>query len=257
MTGSCPCGQVTFKLLKPPLFVYACHCPVCQKASGTAFAIHANIERTAVAVTSTTQPVALAAPYRRCTACPTCAAILWGNEVFGAPICDVRVGTLDTPNLLEPDWHAFITSKLNWVTLPPDARTSTGHYDMKTAWPKDSLRRFMACLEEWNEKGLDAEKDVEKKEAYDGSEGEGEGEGEGEKTPTGDEGVSEDEESDEAFEERFRETERKLTERLEMLSLKLNENAHGKVEGAKTGDQATKDDEATKDDKVTENVKAA
>lgn len=229
--------------MKPPLFVFACHCVVCQKATGTAFALHANIERTAVVVTSATQPVALAAPYRRCAACPTCAAIMWGNEVFGAPVCDVRVGALDTPNLLEPDWHSYIMSKLKWVTIPADARTSKGHFDIKTAWPKDSLKRLMVCLEEWSEKGLGAEAEVEKENYHEGIEGEGEGEGE--KTPTGDEGFSDDEdESDEAFEERFRETERRLTERLEMLSLKLNDNVHGQAEGAATGAEATKDEKA-------------
>jgi hypothetical protein len=244
MTGSCPCGQITFKLLKPPLFVFACHCIVCQKATGSAFAIHANIERTAVTVTSTTQPVALAAPYRRVSACPKCAAVLWGNEVFGAPVCDVRVGALDSPGLLEPDWHSFIRSKLNWVTLPADARTSTGHFDMKTAWPKDSLNRLVACLEEAREKGAETtdEKEAEKEE-LDGSDGE--------RTPTGDEGLSEaEEESDEAFEERFRETERKLTERLEMLSLKLNDNPHGKVEGPKEGAEVLSNESATEGGKA-------
>jgi hypothetical protein len=111
---------------------------------------------------------------------------------------------------------------------------------MKTAWPKDSLNRLVTCLEEAREKGAETkdEKEAEEKEELDGSDGE--------RTPTGDEGLSEDEEeSDEAFEERFRETERKLTERLEMLSLKLNDTPHGKVEGAIKGAEAPTDEKAT------------
>jgi hypothetical protein len=86
----------------------------------------------------------------------------------------------------------------------------------------------MLCLEECGEKEKEPEVENlagEEEEGYNGSEDEGE------RTPTGDEAGSEDEESDDAFEERFCEIERRLTERLEMLSLKLDVGSHTKGEG--------------------------
>lgn len=37
MSGSCLCGAVTYTLSSPPLKRFICHCPNCQKFSGSAF----------------------------------------------------------------------------------------------------------------------------------------------------------------------------------------------------------------------------
>lgn len=133
-------------------------------------------------------------------------------------IADVRVGTLDFPSLMEPDVHAFVESKVEWLRLPDNARTSKGHFGHKKMWPESSLERLDVCLDRW----------ARREAAKSGEDEKGEEGGDGEKTPTaGELGEGED---DEAFEKRFERTERMLQERLEVVRRKLDEE-DGRGEG--------------------------
>jgi len=44
-SGSCLCGAVSFCLLSGPRAVTNCHCRMCQKQHGAAFATYANVPR--------------------------------------------------------------------------------------------------------------------------------------------------------------------------------------------------------------------
>ena len=48
MLGGCPCGHVRYQLDLPPLLVHCCYCTSCQHQVGSAFAINAIVESTAV-----------------------------------------------------------------------------------------------------------------------------------------------------------------------------------------------------------------
>jgi hypothetical protein len=137
-------------------------------------------------------------------------------------IADVRVGTLDFPSLMEPDVHAFVESKVEWLRLPDYARTSKGQFDQKSMWPESSLRRLDVCLERWARRAKEAG-------LVDGAR-DGEG-GDGEKTPTAGEFADGEGEDDEAFERRYRETERGLQERLEVLRRKLEDEEKDQSKG--------------------------
>ena len=146
---------------------------------------------------------------------------MWSTNVLGEAVADVRVGTLDFPGLMEPDVHSFVESKVGWLNLPDGAKTVPRDFVHKEVWPKSSLRRLDVCLKRAAEA---AKRRVEAKGRDDGA-------ADGEKTPTAVEFEKEGEgEDDEAFERRYKETERALQERLEKLRLKLEEEGR-KEEG--------------------------
>jgi hypothetical protein len=181
------------------------------------FAQFLNIEIYNIQIISPTPPVAAIVTKRpglvsRHVECPNCKVELWSNNLLGSAIADVRVGTLDFPSLMEPDVHAFIESKVEWIRLPEGAKVAKGRYDHRKMWPESSLRRMEICLERWAAQHPDEAKKIIEVEA------------DGEKTPTATD-VGED---DEAFEKRFKETEKALQERLEMLSRKLEEEDRDK-----------------------------
>ena len=221
-----------YRLLTSPLFCYACHCPDCQKTTGSAFGLYLNIETSNLQILSQTQPILITQLKRpgvisRGFACPNCKTELWSNNFLGAAIADVRVGTLGFPSLMEPDVHCFVESKLQWVKLPDGAKTTERQYDYRTTWPKLSLERLDQCMKKAKE---DSDQVVEAAQAHvpgrvqvarEGHVRVGE-EADGEKTPTG------KEEDDEAFEERVRETELGLQKRLERLQRKLEEDRGGR-----------------------------
>jgi hypothetical protein len=228
ITGSCVCNTVRYRLLTSPLYCYACHCADCQKSTGSAFAINLNIELYNIQIISPTAPNFIKREKKpgvidRHAECPQCRVQLWSNNALGDAIADVRVGTLDFASLMEPDCHIFVDSKLDWIRLPDDAKTMPQDYDLKMLWPKSSLKRLEICMQRagvMRERTLAALKAM-KEEAADGGEREAEeASAEGDKTPTAVEVGGED---DEAFEKRFKETEKALQERLEKLSIKLEE----------------------------------
>ncbi|KAI8943331.1 hypothetical protein NX059_001348 [Plenodomus lindquistii] len=243
ITGSCVCNTVRYRLLTSPLYCYACHCADCQKASGSAFSLFLNIELFNIRIISATAPVAVIREkkpghFDRHVECARCKSELWSNNSLGDAIADLRVGTLDYPSLMEPDLHMFVDSKLEWLILPPGAKVAPKSFDLKDLWPKSSLDRLDICLKKTEE--MKQRKEVEaaaaaavvsqqqSSAANQSSETEAEAEaeetsGEGEKTPTAGEFGEKELEEDEAFEKRFKETEKALQERLEKLRLKLEE----------------------------------
>ncbi|KAL5119653.1 hypothetical protein ACEQ8H_002499 [Pleosporales sp. CAS-2024a] len=224
LTGGCVCNAVRYRLLTSPLFCYACHCPACQRASGTAFGHFLNIEAHKVQVISITAPVTAVVTKRpglisRHVECPLCKVELWSNNMLGPAIAVVRVGTLDFPSLMQPDVHIFVESKVEWLRLPEGAKSMKGGYAHRKLWPESSLQRLDACLARWAR----LYPEQARKTLEEGKEGEG---GDGEKTPTA--GAVGDGEDDEAFEKRFKETERALHERLEKLRQKLEDESRSK-----------------------------
>lgn len=167
----------------------------------------------------------------------------------------MRVGTLDWTGLFEPDVHSFVEGKVSWLRLPEGARTTQQHFNHRDFWPKSSLKRLEICLARVAKVEQERKKKLEEVvgahvdgqimvgrghgggmehlgvglEGVDGGAG-----GDGEKTPTasGDVVDDVDGETDEAFEKRYRETERVLQARLEKLSERLRDEEGGKKDAA-------------------------
>ncbi|KAF2026472.1 hypothetical protein EK21DRAFT_115822 [Setomelanomma holmii] len=244
ISGSCLCNTIRYRLLTSPLFCYACHCPDCQRITGSAFGLFLQIETYNIQILSPVRPIFITQTRHtgvisRHVECPRCKIELWGNNGIGAAVADIRVGTLDFPGLFEPDLHTFVESKIDWLVLPEGARTVPKDYDYKKVWPKSSLRRLNLCLK----RVAEAQKSGKAQAVAAGGEGVGEGgQGgdekveDGEKTPTATEFVEGEGEDDEAFEKRYRETESRLQERLEKLRVKLEEEeGTGIKEGGSKG----------------------
>ena len=155
--------------------------------------------------------------------CGKCGTRLWDSGSRSPVTADIFTGTLDLPEIMEPDLHAFIEGKISWVILPEGTKTCKGQFDYREHWPKSSLARLDAAVQRATAR-QEAKQAASK--AQDAEE-----EKEADKTPTAQTPDEKDEtvEDDEEFERRYRETEQALQQRLELLSLRLNENE--KVQG--------------------------
>ena len=49
--GSCLCGEVKYRILSEPAKVSHCHCTMCQKQHGAAFATYASVKKEALEYT--------------------------------------------------------------------------------------------------------------------------------------------------------------------------------------------------------------
>jgi hypothetical protein len=130
----------------PPLIVHCCHCRWCQRETGTAFALNAMIEAERV-VHLEAEPEIIDTPSQsgrgqKIARCPSCRIALWSNYSGAGPLIRfVRVGTLDTPDVLPPDIHIYTSSKQPWVVLPPDVAAVPEFYEIERCWSAASLAR--------------------------------------------------------------------------------------------------------------------
>lgn len=123
IAGGCRCGACRYTLALdavPP--VYACHCHICQRWTGSAFSLQAIVAESAVTLTG---PVVV---YEKVTedrtsvprVCGECHSRLYNTNTRRPGVAVVRAGTLDDSEGLECRAHIFTNYRQRWVELPAD-----------------------------------------------------------------------------------------------------------------------------------------
>ncbi len=117
--GSCLCGQIRFEVDGEIDSIVHCHCSLCRKASGSAYATNGFVDTTAFRITSGEALLgrfeSTPGRYRRfCTGC--------GSPIFSTNEQDpgrirIRVGAIDSDIIERPISHNFVTSKAGWEDL--------------------------------------------------------------------------------------------------------------------------------------------
>ncbi len=152
--GGCTCGNVRYRLLAKPLIVHGCHCSLCQRQTGSAFAINALVEAENVEVLSgdidvlkVTTPSGLGQTIARCAKCRVAVWSCYHRHELNERIRFLRVGTLDDPKQFPPDIHIFTSTKPPWLPLPKDVPAVAEFYKIGETWSRDSLARRAKLLE--------------------------------------------------------------------------------------------------------------
>jgi len=146
LEGGCDCGLIRYRMETAPLIVHCCHCRWCQRETGTAFALNALIEAERV-VHLKSEPEIIATPSQsgrgqKIARCPSCRLAVWSYYGGAGPIIRfIRVGTLDTPEVLRPDIHIFTASRQPWVVLPEGVPAVPEFYEIERCWTPESLGR--------------------------------------------------------------------------------------------------------------------
>lgn len=114
--GSCLCGAVQLEVSGPPEELLHCHCRMCQKAHGAAFATFARVPGDALRIVAGEDAIVTyrsSAEARR-TFCGTCGATLQfirdGSRTFG-----LALSVLDTPLEPGPIREVHTESKVDWL----------------------------------------------------------------------------------------------------------------------------------------------
>ena len=151
LEGGCDCRRIRYRMETAPLIVHCCHCRWCQRETGSAFALNALIEAERLTHRQA-EPEVIDTPSQsgrgqRIARCPDCRIAIWSNYAGAGPIIRfVRVGTLDTPDVLRPDIHIFTASRQPWVILPEGVPAVPEFYDIERQWSPESLVRRKAFL---------------------------------------------------------------------------------------------------------------
>ncbi len=114
--GSCLCATVRFEISGPINDIIMCHCSLCRKAQGSAYATNANVatddfkfmsgEHNLTAYEST--------PGQLKSFCKTCGSPIMSQQINKPDIIRIRLGTIESDIVERPSAHIFIDSKANW-----------------------------------------------------------------------------------------------------------------------------------------------
>lgn len=106
LTGSCACGQVTFRAKGGVKFAFVCHCRACQRLTGTghATAVASDQDQFTVQVDPSMFTRASDSGYEVTQHfCPTCGSPLYNTMTRGPGIVMINWGAFDDPSAITPD----------------------------------------------------------------------------------------------------------------------------------------------------------
>ena len=120
--GSCLCGAIHFELKGEVTDAIYCHCSLCRKASGSAFATNGFIKASDLVLSDEKSSLAAyeTSQGKRKYFCSTCGTPIYSANDATPDKFRVRLGVFDTDIEARPSSHNFITSKANWEELDED-----------------------------------------------------------------------------------------------------------------------------------------
>ncbi|HEX5537623.1 MAG TPA: GFA family protein [Sphingobium sp.] len=118
ITGSCLCGACRYTAAAEPIDIRACHCKLCQKATGAPMYARVRVPLDQVTITG---PVGWynSSPDLRRGFCPKCGTSLF-SERASANSIGLCMGSLDDPDRFSPTEHIWVSRKQSWLTLTDD-----------------------------------------------------------------------------------------------------------------------------------------
>ena len=131
--GSCLCGAVQYETSVPLEGIDHCHCSMCRRAHGSAFATYGRVPNERYRVTAGADRVKVyqSSDAVRRSFCETCGSSLLFQHAAMPDASFVPVGTLDDDPGARPEAHIFVASKAPWYDItdelpqheayPPDA----------------------------------------------------------------------------------------------------------------------------------------
>jgi len=121
--GRCLCGQISYQSDAEPTMTVVCHCPDCQKQTGTPFSIIVGLPFPQLEVLGnpsayTTTGESGAGVHRHF--CAQCGSPLYSVADVLPDVAFIKAGTLDDTSWLKPSIEFFCDTAQPWVALQGD-----------------------------------------------------------------------------------------------------------------------------------------
>ena len=120
IAGGCLCGRIRYTSKTEPGLTAVCHCPDCQRQTGTAFSIVVALPLSALSINS--EPATFTTTgetgekVRRCF-CRDCGSPIYSQPDAMAGMIFLKAGTLDDTSWLKPDLEMFRDTSQSWCEL--------------------------------------------------------------------------------------------------------------------------------------------
>jgi putative intracellular protease/amidase len=122
-SGSCLCGTVKYEVRGELGDFGYCHCKSCRKASGTAHAANAPVDRVNYRTVRGAARLRQfqSSPGKFRAFCSECGSPLFAYLAASPGVLRVRLGSLDTPFTKQARAHTFVSDKAPWEAIGPGA----------------------------------------------------------------------------------------------------------------------------------------
>ncbi|MBD5771389.1 GFA family protein [Marinomonas colpomeniae] len=120
--GRCLCGEVEIKINGDITDIIHCHCSLCRKNSGTAYATNGFIQSSEFEFVSGEKSLSLFSlkPGRSRHFCSKCGSPVYSSNDQDPTRFRIRLGILDSDIKERPISHNFVSSKANWDDIDAD-----------------------------------------------------------------------------------------------------------------------------------------
>lgn len=120
--GCCLCGAVKFEISGAINDIIMCHCSLCRKAQGSAFATNANVSKNDFHFEQGEANLTgfEATPGQTKYFCKTCGSPIMSQQVAHPDNIRIRLGIIESDITERPQAHLFVGSKANWETISDD-----------------------------------------------------------------------------------------------------------------------------------------
>ena len=120
--ASCLCGGIRYEVTGELGPVALCHCGMCRKASGSAFASNASVARDGFRLTHGAELVQRyeSSPGRWRCFCRVCGSPVFSESRDTPEYVRVRLGTFDDDPGARPSYHWAVNFKAPWWTIHDD-----------------------------------------------------------------------------------------------------------------------------------------
>jgi hypothetical protein len=120
--GRCLCGEVEIKINGDITDIIHCHCSLCRKNSGTAYATNGFIQSSEFEFVSGEKSLSVFSlkSGRSRHFCSKCGSPVYSSNDQDPTRLRIRLGILDSDIKERPISHNFVSSKANWDDIDAD-----------------------------------------------------------------------------------------------------------------------------------------
>jgi hypothetical protein len=121
-TARCLCGGVRLNLYAEPGPIDLCHCAMCRRETGSAFACNAPIAAESVSVVAGAEHLRAyeSSPGKDRVFCGRCGSPVFSRSTATPGVLRLRMGLVDGELRARPFAHWFVGSKPNWWCITDD-----------------------------------------------------------------------------------------------------------------------------------------
>ncbi len=122
ISGSCLCGGVRYEIDGDLGPVAMCHCGMCRKASGSAFATNASVDRDRFRLLAGADLIQRyeSSPGDWRSFCRVCGSPVYKEMAVAPQQLRIRLGLLDSDPGVRPAFHYAVNYKAPWFEIHDD-----------------------------------------------------------------------------------------------------------------------------------------